>query len=467
MKKGYYIRKQGKRAKLKIWIIIIFLVILFLVTGLITLRQLNTRFQFNTAINDVDCSFLTVDEATEKINDMLSTRVITFDVLSKNESGDYIKKEYGVFSDSLELKLNTNLEELFDTQKETHEKNFEVNYIVNEELLKESLLSFDELQEKNMVEPQNAYLQMNGNSIEIIKETYGFEIDFDEAYDLAFSKITDGDKEVDLTGLFKIEPEILSTDESLVENQKRINTILKTNITFVLNDKTENVLDSSIISGWLYQGSDGLFYLDEKNIESYIDTLSEIVNEKNSYILFNATDIGEISLYLDEDFRPKLDKEAEISRIKEALNSGEVCTLEPIYDKDFVNNSKSYVELDITRQKVWLYIDSQCILETDCVTGNVSNGHSTPTGIYYLTYKTRGATLRGYNSNGTRYASYVEYWMPFNGGIGFHDASWRNSFGGNIYLTNGSHGCVNMPKDAAEILYNYIDESMPIFVYAS
>ena len=69
--------------------------------------------------------------------------------------------------------------------------------------------------------------------------------------------------------------------------------------------------------------------------------------------------------------------------------------------------------------------------------------------------------------DGSRYASYVEYWMPFNGGIGFHDASWRSIFGGNIYLTNGSHGCVNMPRNSAEILYDYIDSSMPIFVYAS
>ena len=32
-------------------------------------------------------------------------------------------------------------------------------------------------------------------------------------------------------------------------------------------------------------------------------------------------------------------------------------------------------------------------------------------------------------------------------GVGFHDATWRNRFGGTIYKTNGSHGCINTPFD--------------------
>ena len=57
--------------------------------------------------------------------------------------------------------------------------------------------------------------------------------------------------------------------------------------------------------------------------------------------------------------------------------------------------------------------------------------------------------------------------MPFNGGIGLHDASWRNSFGGDIYINNGSHGCINLPLEAAEKLYNIINSEMPIIVYKS
>lgn len=97
---------------------------------------------------------------------------------------------------------------------------------------------------------------------------------------------------------------------------------------------------------------------------------------------------------------------------------------------------------------MYFYKDGKKILESDFVSGNVSKGYTTPPGLFSLTYKQRDATLKGQG-----YASPVKFWMPFNGGIGFHDASWRNTFGGTIYKKNGSHGCVNMPYAAAKTLF--------------
>ena len=59
----------------------------------------------------------------------------------------------------------------------------------------------------------------------------------------------------------------------------------------------------------------------------------------------------------------------------------------------------------------------------------------------------------------------VDVFMPFNGGIGIHDASWRKTFGGNIYLTNGSHGCINTPPDLAHKIFANIKASTPIICY--
>lgn len=106
-----------------------------------------------------------------------------------------------------------------------------------------------------------------------------------------------------------------------------------------------------------------------------------------------------------------------------------------------------------------MYYMGECIVDTPCVTGSVITHNETPPGLFYLSYKTRNATLMN--------NSFVKYWMPFNGDIGLHDASWRNTFGGEIYKTNGSHGCVNLPEEAAQIIYEHIDTSMPIIVYAS
>ena len=103
--------------------------------------------------------------------------------------------------------------------------------------------------------------------------------------------------------------------------------------------------------------------------------------------------------------------------------------------------------------RVRFLFNSRYKLLGNIVTGNVSSGHTTPSGIYSLKYKQRDAVLRGQG-----YASPVTFWMPFNGGIGMHDAGWRSEFGGNIYKTNGSHGCINSPYALAKSIFDNIEE---------
>lgn len=121
--------------------------------------------------------------------------------------------------------------------------------------------------------------------------------------------------------------------------------------------------------------------------------------------------------------------------------------------------SKDCIIVDISEQVLYLYKDGNKKWSTSVVTGNEGN-HDTPIGNYKLNRKNyRIQTyLSGYNDDGSRYRSYVDYWMPFitNRGIGFHDASWRNSWEYNEtrFKGHGSHGCVNMQHEAAEKLYN-------------
>ena len=124
--------------------------------------------------------------------------------------------------------------------------------------------------------------------------------------------------------------------------------------------------------------------------------------------------------------------------------------------------------LDISDQTLYFYKSGILILRSRVVTGNRGN-HDTPKGYYVMTpsQKTMNQTLRGTNDDGTTYARKVSYWIPFipERGIGFHDASWRNdaNFNLNTYLTNGSHGCVNMPTTSARMLYmNLTDKTLVI-----
>ena len=104
--------------------------------------------------------------------------------------------------------------------------------------------------------------------------------------------------------------------------------------------------------------------------------------------------------------------------------------------------------------------DGAKVFESDIVTGNISKGNGTPAGVFGVTYATRDAVLKGDN-----YESHVNYWMPFNGNIGMHDATWRNKFGGVIYKTSGSHGCVNLPLSSAQTVFGYVSKGFPVLVY--
>ena len=140
---------------------------------------------------------------------------------------------------------------------------------------------------------------------------------------------------------------------------------------------------------------------------------------------------------------------------------------EPVYSykgvgRDGTNDLLEYVEINITQQHLWFYKNGQLVVESNVVTGNVSKKQETQTGIFPIAYKQSPATLIPSNeTNGTP----VQYWMPFYDGQGLHDASWRTAFGGNIYQTNGSHGCVNLPPAVAAAIYDNIDTGTPVILY--
>lgn len=120
----------------------------------------------------------------------------------------------------------------------------------------------------------------------------------------------------------------------------------------------------------------------------------------------------------------------------------------------------TYIEVDIEAQHLYYYVDGELALETDVVTGNAGRRMNTPKAVCYVYGKQKNRVLRGPN-----YATFVYYWMPVNGNIGLHDATWRKEFGGEIYKTNGSHGCINMPKDKAGELYEMVEIGTPCIVF--
>ncbi len=116
------------------------------------------------------------------------------------------------------------------------------------------------------------------------------------------------------------------------------------------------------------------------------------------------------------------------------------------------------VVVDLSSQTLKLYDDNEVLLYSKVTTGK----DETPTdkGLYSIYSKETDRYLEGEG-----YKAYVNYWMPFNGGEGFHDATWRESFGGDEYHYGGSHGCVNMELDEAEVLYNNVEVGTKVLIH--
>ena len=136
-------------------------------------------------------------------------------------------------------------------------------------------------------------------------------------------------------------------------------------------------------------------------------------------------------------------------------------TVDKAYDAEWIGDETgTFIEISIDQQHMWFYENGNLIVDTPVVTGNDDGDCNTPTGSYAIQSREVQMTLVGED-----YESYVDYWLGFNGGIGIHDASWRDDFGGDIYQGNGSHGCVNTPFDKVKTIYEHVEVGTPVYVY--
>lgn len=259
-----------------------------------------------------------------------------------------------------------------------------------------------------------------------------------------------------------VEPEIGDDDEGLLTLIEDLNRYVSTEITYEFGDEAE-VLDAQTISTWLGD-ENGVVAVDEEAVLTYVKDLARKYNTAYRPKELE-TSYGETVTITNGFYGWRIDNALEVEQILADLQEGKHVTREPIYAQTANSRGEhdygdSYVEINLTAQHLFLYKDGELVLETDFVSGNVANGNGTPTGAFGITYKERDAVLRGDD-----YETPVTYWMPYAGDVGMHDATWRRSFGSNIYKTNGSHGCVNLPFSAAKEIYEVVEKGYPVLVY--
>ena len=231
------------------------------------------------------------------------------------------------------------------------------------------------------------------------------------------------------------------------------------------------MVDSSVISQWVRVDGEMNVTFDEEAVRGYIQTLADKYNTKGVPRPF-TTASGNVVTVEGGGFGWRIDQEAEFGALLANIQNAETVTREPNYSSRGISHGgtdvgSTYAEVDLTNQRMYFIKDGQVVLQSDCVTGNPNKGHATPQGYYSLAWKQKNRTLRGEKQpDGTyEYETPVAFWMPFNGGIGFHDATWQSSFGGRRYQTHGSHGCVNLPYSIAQQLYDLMYDGVPVICH--
>ena len=461
-KKGKY-----KKAKKIILGVLIGYVALLVIAYGIGVFYYSNRFLSGTEINGMDCSGKTVEEVEKNMKSQIASYQLVLKErgdTSESISASQISMEYISDGKIQELKEQQNPFTWFLAFARQQDYTLSATTSYDENALNTAVDALNCFKEENIVQPVDAHLEVQDGQYVIVEETQGTALDSNKVKEAVKNAIDSGETILDLdqAGCY-IEPSVLSTDESLAKQRDEGNKLLTVTVTIDFSDRQE-VIDGDVMKDWLTTNEEGNVDLDRTKVREYVQQLQYEYDTFGSSREFTASS-GQTITVSGGDYGWLIAPNDTTTKIIEAIKSGQSQTIEPEYTytgycRDTNDIGNTYVEISLDQQHMWFYKGGQLIVDTDVVTGCHNKGWDTKTGVYAIMYKERDATLvgEGYNSA-------VSYWMPFYANVGIHDASWRSSFGGSIYLNNGSHGCVNTPTENAATIYNNIEKGVPVVVY--
>ena len=332
----------------------------------------------------------------------------------------------------------------------------------DEETFDETLASLSCVREGE--EPEDARVELTADGYELYPEQQGSRIKEDVLKEQVRAAAETLTETVDLeeAGCYEA-PSLTADSPEITELTAKLDQWFATEVTYEFGSQTE-VVDSSVVAGFIQlDGCEAS--LSEEAVRAWVAGLADRRDTYKKSRQFNSTLRGVITVS-GGNYGWQIDQETETAALLASVEKGETAAKQPAWSREGKawgdNNDvgDTYIEVDMGAQHMWAYKDGALLIDTDVVTGNISRNYGTPSMVAAIQYKDRNAVLRGDN-----YATPVKYWMPFYGNYGIHDASWRREFGGTVYLTNGSHGCVNTPPAAMKLIFENMDSGTPVVLY--
>lgn len=427
----------------------------------------NDEFYPATYINDRDISALTVEETVDALMEGFNDVDIEIKLYG-SLIDSFSLSEIESFKDNLTKKVQA----IYDNQTYTLNEYetvpiLKVYYITISEIFditedEVNKLDFMHLVGCGSSDATLTYSEAKGFTVS--KEIYGEEFEASHMVTVINAAVTGGSKQVLLEKDDVIPPAVFAEDEALLEEMNKCNALLEQTVYLAVCNRQETIGADEVKKFLTY---DNGVAVNMDAVKEYVSTLKskyDTYGKDRKFVTSLGTEVvipgGNYGWSINTDETAKAI--ADVLLLEDSPHTVEAqyraWGLRP-YNNEIQN---TYVEISIDNQHIWMYVDGVLVVDDVCTTGDIATGQYTNRGMFRLTYKTSNCDLHV----GDDYF-HVSYWMPFDGGIGMHDATWRTEeeFGGDNYLTNGSHGCVNLKLPVAETIYGLIASDTPIIVW--
>lgn len=463
-------KKWGIRKKIIFCVIIV--IVVLLVAGFIGYfvgeNYYKSHFLKGTTVNGIDVSDMTVEELEQRIQQY------TLTIETKDSEGQKRQEKITGSQIGLQVVSDGDLQDVLNGQQSGKwilgsGKEYSVSSLTkyDEALWNKAMDTLECFSEEHTIKPQNAYVKeydKSSKSFPMVEEVNGNEIDREKAEQVMTAAVGKLEGMISFGEDYYKKPEITTETESLKAFHEKLNQYANTNITYKFGEKTEELTGADICDWLIIDFENYQVSLDAERVDKYVsylrwnyDTIFGTRKFKTSYGPEVTIEGGDYGWWMN--------KAEEVAGLTAQIEAGQSGERKPVYYQEAaaygeLDYGNTYVEINLTAQHLFLYVDGQKVMESDFTSG-LPGPHLTPPGTFAVTYTQRYAYLSGENY----YRTPVSYWMPFNEDIGMHDATWKTQFGSQFYQSAGSHGCVNLPYNFAKALFSYVEKGMPVICY--
>ena len=469
-------RKAARRKKLAAGLTVAAVVLSLGAVYLAGLSNSAGKFLKNTFINDMDVGGM----RTADVVNMLKEQYVAPSLEIHKRGGDVMDVDLSDFGYKVEIAGP--VREAYNTQN--HALWF-TSLFKTDDISIECEPQYDESKlERQLrrtvwgnIDTKDASIEYGDGGYYIVPEVYGDTVNIDKLIPFVLDNVKDGNltMSLDESGCYT-EPSVKKEDLSAKLD------MIKEKYDFIIAydfDYAQEYLTGAQVYEW----TDANGNIDRTKAEAFVSGLADKYDTFMTTRTFRSTERGEMKLsqgrFSTGQYGWWIDQPKTVDRLLEHIEEGESMTIDPVYvqlDTGYTYEGfesdrspgddigKTYIEVDLTAQHLWYYQDGELKFETkNIVSGKATDAsRKTPPGIYSVYTKSTNYTMVAPDNS---YRAKCSYFMRLSfEGIGLHDLS-RGSYGGNTYINNGSHGCINMMYSEVKQLYEMVERGTPCIMY--